>query len=162
MRVVKEVLWPLKMIKISGNYLMAFLMIVDDSRNKLKKWVWRTFYRHRARTCCCGHSLTSRGQGRIFRVTAHRSHGSVCNGGFGRCESKKAGLRVNKVCFVDFHPSKIKILKNLEIYFLKLDFRLWISFLCMTSSKKVFYLYPQNIDSLLPGGLWKVTLVPLL
>jgi len=44
-----------------------------------------------------GHRLPSRGQGGIFKVTAHRRHGSTCNGGFGRCESKKAGLRVNKI-----------------------------------------------------------------
>ena len=57
-----------------------------------------------------GHSLTSRGQGRIFRVTAYQRHGSACKGGFGRNASEKGGFRGKKACHVDFDPSKLKIL----------------------------------------------------
>jgi len=51
----------------------------------------------------------------FYRSRPSRMHGSACNGGFGRCASKKAGMKVKKVCEVDFHQKKIKILKILKI-----------------------------------------------
>jgi len=43
----------------------------------------------------------------------------------------------------------LKIVKILKNIFKKIDFGLWIWILCITSSKKVYYLYPKNIDILL-------------
>ena len=106
-----------------------------------------------------GHRLTSRGQRRIFKVTANWRHGSACNGDFARFASKKRlGLGVTKyamsICTQKNRNFEfVKILKILKNIFKNLDFGLRIWILCITCSKKVYYLHPQNIDTLLPGGL---------
>jgi len=51
---------------------------------------------------------------------------------------------------------KMKIVKILKNIFKKLDFGLWIWILCITSSKKVYYLYPKNIDILLLSKFSKI------
>jgi len=56
------------------------------------------------------------------------------------------------------NQSKITIcnLENFQKIFLKFDFEFWIWSLCITCIKN-YITFTQNIDSLLPGGLWTVT-----
>jgi len=56
----------------------------------------------------------------------------------------------------EFGRKKLKIVKILKNIFKKLDFGLWIWILCITSSKKVYYLYPKNIDILLLSKFSKI------